>query len=197
VYFLARSDDAATVRTAEAHGYRLTDVRVTLGCEVSTAHVALSGTAGVRPATQDDLPELEQIAGTAHRDSRFYFDGRFDVARCDAMYRAWIRNSVNGFADAVFVTGDSSRPCGYITCDLDREAKVCGIGLVAVHESSRRAGVGGRLVDGALAWCASTGAGRLTVVTQARNVVAQRLYQRRGFRTQSAELYYHKWFDKA
>jgi len=45
-------------------------------------------------------------------------------------------------------------------------------------------------------WFADQNASNITVVTQGRNVAAQRLYQRLGFVTRSLELTYHKWFYK-
>jgi len=34
------------------------------------------------------------------------------------------------------------------------------------------------------------------VVTQGRNLAAQRLYQRNGFVTASLQLWYHRWFPR-
>jgi hypothetical protein len=39
------------------------------------------------------------------------------------------------------------------------------------------------------------GASVLTVATQARNIAAQRLYQRAGFLTSSVRVWYHRWFE--
>ena len=50
------------------------------------------------------------------------------------------------------------------------------------------------LIAAALDWCEAEGAEEVAVVTQGRNVAAQRLYQRCGFVTQRLELWYHKWF---
>jgi ribosomal protein S18 acetylase RimI-like enzyme len=36
----------------------------------------------------------------------------------------------------------------------------------------------------------------VSVVTQGRNVAAQRLYQRAGFVTASTQLWYHRWLDR-
>src|SRR2546430_992396 len=56
LYFLADADDAETVRTAEANGFCLVDVRVTF--VRSIADIARSqgnGFTGVRPAVSSDL----------------------------------------------------------------------------------------------------------------------------------------------
>jgi hypothetical protein len=45
-----------------------------------------------------------------------------------------------------------------------------------------------------LSWAAREDAKRAVVITQGRNVRAQRLYQRSGFVTASSQLWYHRWF---
>jgi ribosomal protein S18 acetylase RimI-like enzyme len=57
-------------------------------------------------------------------------------------------------------------------------------------------GVGRKLVVASLGWFDAHGADRVTVVTQGRNIAAQRLYQRCGFLTRSTGLWYHRWFSE-
>jgi RimJ/RimL family protein N-acetyltransferase len=40
------------------------------------------------------------------------------------------------------------------------------------------------------------GAGRITVVTQGRNVAALRLFERCGFLVESSEVWLHKWYEQ-
>ena len=47
-----------------------------------------------------------------------------------------------------------------------------------------------------LSWSRQQHAKRVTVVTQGRNLAAQRLYQGNGFVTASLQLWYHRWFKK-
>jgi RimJ/RimL family protein N-acetyltransferase len=51
------------------------------------------------------------------------------------------------------------------------------------------------LIHAAQAWLEDEGARRVLVTTQARNIGAQRAYQRAGFVTASTEIWFHKWFD--
>jgi dTDP-4-amino-4,6-dideoxy-D-galactose acyltransferase len=51
------------------------------------------------------------------------------------------------------------------------------------------------LVDQALAWFAQQKVTRVQVVTQGRNILAQRMYQRSGFVTHTVKLWYHRWFE--
>ena len=60
LYLLVASDDPLTARLAEDHGYRFTDIRLTFDTQVKTAPPAPLHT--LRPARDDDLPELRVIA---------------------------------------------------------------------------------------------------------------------------------------
>jgi dTDP-4-amino-4,6-dideoxy-D-galactose acyltransferase len=196
LYFLADSADAATVRLAEDHRFRLVDVRLTLGRPLADG-VEAGGTATgalIRPAGPTDVPALRAIARVSHRDSRFYHDGTFTAAQCDALYETWIEKSCSGYADAVLVAELDGRPVGYVSCHR-REAGVGQIGLFAVAPETRGKGLGGCLLTHALRWFAAQGLREATVVTQGRNVSAQQLYQRGGFLTRSVKLWYHRWFS--
>jgi dTDP-4-amino-4,6-dideoxy-D-galactose acyltransferase len=195
VYFLADADDRETVRAVTRRGFELVDIRVTL---VRTGAVPTAG-AGIRPCLPADVRALEAIARSNHTDTRFYFDGRFPRERCDDLYATWIASSCAGRADAVLVAERDGAPAGYISCHVDRtrpdRVPVGSIGLLGVAESSQGHGIGGALIDSALAWFGEHGLATVEVVTQGRNVRAQRAYQRRGFVTQATQLWFHRWFS--
>lgn len=192
LYFLADADDPGTVRLAEAHGFRQVDIRVTL--ERPAGPPPPGPPPGpVRPAAPGDLPALRALARTSHRASRFYHDGGFPRERCDELYATWIERSCRGAAEAVLVADDGAGPAGYVSCHLPAGAPGA-IGLFAVAAARQGGGLGRALLAAALRWFAERGAPGVTVVTQGRNVAAQRLYQRGGFLTRSLELWYHRWF---
>jgi dTDP-4-amino-4,6-dideoxy-D-galactose acyltransferase len=142
-------------------------------------------------AREEDFSALRTIAREGHRDTRFYFDEHFDRAKCDLLYETWIENSFKGYAQAVLVAEVEGKAVGYITCHLDREQSQ--IGVVGVAAGYQGAGLGTKLVQHFLAWSIREGARKANVVTQGRNVAAQRLYQRNGFVTASFQLWYHRW----
>jgi dTDP-4-amino-4,6-dideoxy-D-galactose acyltransferase len=194
LYFLADSDHPETPRLAEANDFLLTDVRLTLERKITQGDHAAPESDPVRLAREDDLGVLRGIAGFGHRDTRFYFDAHFERAKCDLLYQTWIENSFRGFAQAVLVGEVEGKAAAYLTCHLkDQESQ---IGLVGVQESSRGMGLGTRLVQRFFSWSHEKGAGRAIVITQGRNVGAQRLYQRSGFETASLQLWYHRWFAR-
>ena len=192
LYFLADSNDLETPRLAEANDFHLTDIRMTLGRVVVPEDFAANSFDGFRHAREDDLRALRTIARTSHHDTRFYFDGHFEHEKCDLLYATWIENSFRGFAQAVLVAEADGEPAAYLTCHLNDQASQ--IGLVGVGEGHRGKGLATKLVRAFLSWSREQGAPRALVVTQGRNLPAQRLYQRNGFITSSMDLWYHRWF---
>jgi dTDP-4-amino-4,6-dideoxy-D-galactose acyltransferase len=193
LYFLCRSDDPASVRLAEDSSFRLVDLRVTLECVLHKGERPYPA-AGIRPVQPSDIPTLRDIAAVSHTDTRFYADPNFNRTRAAHLYSAWIEKSARGDADAVLVALAADKPAGYISCHLDGDS-AGHIGLIAVAEHARGQRLGSLLVDHALAWFAQQNVTRAQVVTQGRNITAQRLYQRRGFVTHSVKLWYHRWFQ--
>ncbi len=189
LYFLA--DGPAPAAVAEAAGFVCMDERLTLERPLGTPP-AVPHTHAVRPATPDDSSVLEDIAGEAHRGTRFFNDVRFPHERCVALYRTWIRNSVHGGADQVWVCEDAAGLTGYATCHLRPDA-VGEIGLVGVAARARGQGVGQALVAVATAWLGAQGCRRARVVTQGRNVAARRLYEGAGFAMVTSQRWYHRW----
>ncbi len=195
LYFLAPIDDPATAALAEAAGFRLVDVRVTLGRAIGPSAPPTRGLAEhVRPARSVDLPALRRIAAVSHLDSRFYADPHFDRERCDELYTTWIEKScASGGDTTVWVAEIEGRPTGYVTA-LFGGPEAGEIGLIAVSPEAQGRGLGRLLVLQALEDLAARGAAHVSVVTQGRNVRAQRLYQRLGFSTEALGLWFHRWF---
>jgi len=198
LYFFADPSDPTTALLAGAHGFCLTDVRVTLQASCKKEPVSEKVAKGIviRPATLEDKPYLRAIARGSYTLSRFYFDSNFSKEECEALYDAWITNSCEGWADAVLVA-DLDGPAGYVTCHLGEEGQPGKIGLVGVRKRERGRGLAQALVESSMDWFRDHGRSKVDVATQARNVAAQRLYQRCGFFTRSVELCYHKWFQRS
>ena len=190
LYFLAASEDSQTVISAEKHGFRFVDVRLTLDLDLE--RVSPSHSASVRPYQPADLPTLRQIAAVSHRDSRFYFDPGFSRERCDAFYQTWIERSCQGYSQRVLVAESDSEPAGYITCHLNADG-AGSIGLIAVGPGAQGKGLGRSLVNSALSWFSERYVRSVSVVTQGRNIGGQRLYQSCGFRTSAFQFWYHWW----
>jgi dTDP-4-amino-4,6-dideoxy-D-galactose acyltransferase len=192
LYFLAPADDHESVAVAQAAGFRFVDLRL----ELSRRRAAVEPGTHVRAYRSADLDALRTIARTSHEITRFYADPRFPRTRCADLYDTWIyRSCEEGWADAVLVAALDGDAAGYVTCHLDESSGRGSIGLIAVSAAARGKGLGRELVDGALAWMDDRGCRDASVVTQGANVAAQRLFQMCGFRTSSAALWFHRWYD--
>jgi dTDP-4-amino-4,6-dideoxy-D-galactose acyltransferase len=192
LYFLADTDDAETVMLAQINAFQLVDIRLTLERSLSGG---IEPAPAVRPFQPAHAAPLRAIARVSHRDSRFYYDAHFARQQCDALYEAWIERSFGGWADAVLVAEWDDAPAGYISCHLAPPG-MGSIGLFAVAPEYQRRGLGRQLVAAALEYFRQNGMQQATVVTQGRNVVSQRVYQRCAFMTRSAQLWYHCWFKR-
>ncbi|HYO10456.1 MAG TPA: GNAT family N-acetyltransferase [Tepidisphaeraceae bacterium] len=188
----ASPGDPAETRLAEDHGFHLVDVKTTLHRKIDASFRPRTIASRVRRATEPDLPRLEQIAADSHRNTRFFYDGRFPLERCEELYRTWIRQQVRDADFHVAVAEADGEIAGYSTSRHDRSGF---ISLMAVDDNFRHRGIGDDLVNASLAWLSERGATSAGVTTQGWNIPAQRLYQRNGFRTSIVDLYFHKWFD--
>jgi len=195
LYFLADIGDLKTIRLAEINEFRMVDIRVTLEkiIDKSTTIPNQASIGSIRLVSPDDLNALKAIARVSYHDTRFYADTNFPVARADALYEIWIEKSCKGYADAVFVLEIDQQSAGYISCHLLGEGKG-NIGLVGVSQNSQGKSIGNLLIDSALNWFVGKNVTQVSVVTQGRNIKAQRLYQRCGFLTRSLQFWYHRWF---
>lgn len=193
LYFLADADDPATAHIAESTGMHLQDIRVTF--EYKLDENAPIPDTTVRLARADDHPELIETARQSYGVSRYYADPCFTDAQSDALYKTWMQKSLNGYADAVLVADLDGAAAGFVTCHLNTETQIGSIGLVGVAPEARGHGIGLKVVNGSLHWFRDKNMNKVTVVTQGRNIAAQRLYQRAGFVTQAVQLWYHFWLS--
>lgn len=191
VYWLADPSDLETAEIAAQIGFVVVDVRLILSRSLGT-DIAMAKSPFVRRGTSTDIDPLRRIAGSAHTDTRFYFDTKFPRSRVDKMYSIWLENAFREAPDGVFVATQDGAPCGYITCQV-RDATTGVIGLVGVGEAARGQGLGQALTGAALEWFRERGLERVEVVTQMRNLTAQRLYARRGFLPHTVNIWYHRW----
>jgi dTDP-4-amino-4,6-dideoxy-D-galactose acyltransferase len=186
---LIDSDAPAEAQAAEERGFRFMDVRVML-----ERHTISCGSSS-RLARIEDLAALRRIAHSSHRITRFYADPSLSDDRCDILYDEWIRRSFAGWADIVLVAEREGKPVGYVTVHLN--GTTSRIGLIAVSEEARGHGIGSELVGSAINWAHSQQAWHMSVVTQGRNIAAQRLFQRAGFITCGTGLWFHRRYDAA
>ncbi|MEM1346962.1 MAG: GNAT family N-acetyltransferase [Myxococcota bacterium] len=198
LYVLVACEGTKLVRALVARGFDRVDERLTYGLDWSSWRER-PGRANREDvfvtASATDISALQDIAAEAHRDSRFYADPGFDEQACSRLYRVWIEVSCGRRADVVWTCHDAQGACGYVTCTVKDD--VGSIGLVGVAPRARGRGLATGLLHQALWWFREQGVGRVDVVTQARNIPAQRLYQSAGFKLRERAVWYHRWVSQA
>jgi dTDP-4-amino-4,6-dideoxy-D-galactose acyltransferase len=195
LYLQIPSEHFALVQQAEALGFHLTGVHMSFVAEAPfRADLTGTGATHVRAAQLSDIDALQAIAATAHPDTRFFADPGFSREACERLYTTWIRRSVEGWADRVFVADHDATdgPIGYVT--LHRNGNAARIGLIAVANGTRRAGIGRALMMEAFRWCDAQQVQAISVATQAQNTSALRFYMRCGFGVDRVDFWLHKWW---
>lgn len=194
LYFLADPSDPGLVGLAREWGFEFVDARLALQLDgLPDREVRCQHSLEITVATERHLQALEAIASDSHGDTRFFRDTRFPGEMAQELYRKWIRRDVD--AGRVLMATEDDDCLGYVSLSMCEGEEQGSIGLIAVSEKARGRGVGGAMLDAALALAKERRLNRITVVTQAANISAQRLYQSSGFRSSSCEYWFHRWFE--
>ena len=193
LYWLSDPDEAQ-IALGQRAGFEKVDIRVELAAEIGSQPLRLDAAPGTREAVDSDLDPLKALASRSHRNTRFYTDRSFPSDRADALYAAWIERSYNDATQTVYVSGPPGEPVGYIAFGVTEEGHG-EIGLIAVAESQRGAGIGSALVSAAGRRLAERGIQQLDVVTQGDNHAAQTLYNGLGFTERNRFIWLHRWIE--
>jgi dTDP-4-amino-4,6-dideoxy-D-galactose acyltransferase len=193
VYVMCDEADEPVAHAPASAGLVPADVRVTYLLQAA----GWRGSPGVRLARAEDGPVLEEIARSAHRNTRFYRDGHFPPQRCDELYVEWIRASLAGQrARAVFVADEGQGAVGYATCETHADSHHGHIGLIAVTPASRGRGHGKRLLNAVSDYVKDLNKWDVRAVTQIDNAAAIRMYESAGFVPLFKQLCFHKWYHR-
>ena len=164
---------------ATQHGFQVTDVRIEFEAETEIWGEPL------REPEGNDWVEVERIARTSFRRTRFHNDRHFDLDRVNEMYVNWIRTS----GAMVLVSDGPEGPAGFVTVGATN------LELIAVDEAQRGLHHGEKLTQAALRVAYMKGIRTLKVVTQSGNHAAQRTFRSAGFRLVDTSIWLHKWYQ--
>ena len=194
LYLLADCSCPETLESACEARFKFVDMRYELEMPLKASGRMDPAHPAIRTADKRDLPELEQMARQLHTNTRFFKDSKFPRDRAAELYAEWIRVSCEKPSGTVLIaTTPSGALGGYIACELDAATGNGQIGLVAVAESSRGQGLGRALGNAGLRWMAGRGASVVSVVTQADNLAALKLYTTMGFSVARVATWFHRW----
>jgi GNAT superfamily N-acetyltransferase len=145
----------------------------------------------VARAAVGDFATCIEIGRTVFRYDRFHADRRVGSQGADAIKAAWVKNGLNGRADAALVVRRAGRSAGFNL--LRRDGDTASIDLIGVSSAHQGQGIGRALVMGGLAHYAGL-LHRYQVCTQAANAVSVSLYRACGF-VLCAEARTFHWFS--
>jgi ribosomal protein S18 acetylase RimI-like enzyme len=185
LYLFIDAGDLVGIETALRKGARLVDLRTELAgrMRLETGDT----TPPTRLATHADREILLPQATNLASESRFARDDRIPPPRVRDMYEIWLDRCLNeGVVAVPAATGG-----GFVGAREDRDQ--ARIELVYVDPASRGRGFGRALIREAVTSLAATD---VSVVTQAGNVAAQRLYQSLGLLSRRTIAVLHLWLDE-
>jgi len=201
--------DFETLHVLERLGFNVMDVQITLTTEVGFQSNSFScpDKLVIREATANDLDELKEIVRGAFTDTRFVIDTRYPKEGVDRLYFEWIKNSVLGSEESVFVAQDryNGRLIGFLICKYDPDSeetlglRIGSIDLIAITKNYRNQGIGQTVIKFALNKF-KTKVDRVEIRTQVSNIPAIKAFMKGGFKEFSpgimlpAGIYMHRWF---
>jgi dTDP-4-amino-4,6-dideoxy-D-galactose acyltransferase len=200
VYWSASESQAETFTPCGLAQFRVVDqitLRKSLSMDGHLPSVELQGFQIEQCTKLEDGRYLLDLALQAGSFSRFRLDSRIAPNLFTSLYKMWIDRSCGGeIADAVFRISDSSGVAGgMITLSL--KGPCCSIGLIAVSPGYRRRGLGRALIQLGEQFAHANKCIEMSVVTQAQNREAIRLYEAAGFLSSECLAWYHFWLDEA
>ena len=150
----------------------------------------------IRRAEPRDASALGTLGAALMRTHYAFDPQRFLAAGNDAEqgYASFLRSQLEDHDAVVLVTERDGRIIGYVYAGLepmswkDLRGPAGFIHDVTVDADEQGAGAGSALIEAAIAWLRDRGAPRVMLWTAERNVGAQRLFERLGFRRTMIEM---------
>lgn len=140
-----------------------------------------------REAEEKDAEWIGNLAARIFVYDRLHADNRIPRKVADAYKRAWGESLCKGYAEHVYLAGDSKlRPIGFVSI------RGSTVGLNGVHPKFRRRGIGFGLVELACKHLADLGNHYAFTSTQRSNMLALNMYFRKcHFRIQEMACDFH------
>jgi len=169
-----KASNFPTIHALESQGFKLVDGYMVLEASVENGEFYEN----IREATEDDIPRLQEIAGSSFSKTRFYNDPEIKKSQADEIYSQWIKNCVfKKAADLVLVLTKNDTIVGFTTIK-----KNGNIVLIAVENNQQGKGLGKILVRAALKKFYEWGIKSSTIETQMTNISALRTYMSCGYK---------------
>lgn len=194
IQYLCDCHDRKSVDLAEKNGFKFKDIRLTYKKNLALeGNIQTSGEIKFYKANISHIQTLRELSKDIYKDSRYYFDQKFDQNKIIEFYMLWVEKAVKGeYDDECYIIKINNEILGFCTIRYEG-ADIAHIGLIGVSKDHTGKGLGRKLIDLIFLEMKNKGIIYIYVVTQGRNYGAQRLYQKTGFLSHSTEIWYHKW----
>ncbi len=194
IQYLCNCHDRKSVNLAEQNKFSFKDIRLTFQKDLrDVKSVKNSLNKNFKIAKSIDVNQIYKISDSIYKDSRYYFDQNFDKKKVQEFYNLWLYKAVkNLFDNLCLIYFRKNKPVSFCTLRYINNDEAV-IGLFGVSKELNGKGIGTKLINKVVSFLTARGYKKITVVTQGRNLYAQRLYQKAGFLTKGTELWYHKW----
>lgn len=144
----------------------------------------------VRRALEQDLPAVEDIAGSAFANERFHMDPRLGPEMGNQRYQNWVR-TLSAFPDQqLYVLCDGDKRVAFFITEMQANG-VCYWHLNAVAPEAQGQGYGRRAWQTMIRQATDTGAQQIRTSIVARNERVLNLYARLGFRFPAPLMTFH------
>ncbi len=147
----------------------------------------------VSPEILKNLEEVKSIdTSNFYKESRFYADGGFEEELIDRFYRTWLENAVKGeYDDYLLVKRERGEIQAF--CSIKEFNDFARIGLFGVTKGNHGKGIGKKFLNSVEQYLREKGISELKVATQGKNIAAQKLYEKAGFKLSDEKIWFHLW----
>jgi dTDP-4-amino-4,6-dideoxy-D-galactose acyltransferase len=195
VQFLSDFNNQSTIYLAEKNNFCFKDIRVTLEKNIKSSSPFKNKNFNYRIANKNDLPKIKDIIKDLYLDSRYNFDINFKKSKINQFYYGWVKKSISGtFDDFCYLVLKKKIVIGFCTIKLI-DKSVGKIGLFGIKKNFQGIRAASALLKYTESKLRLDNIKKLIVITQGRNNIAQRVYQKNNFYNISTEIWYHKWYN--
>ena len=193
--YLCDCKDLESIHQAETAGFHFVDVRLTFQKILLPSDFMPEKKPGIQfgLATPAHIPAIIEMSTDLYQDFRYCVDTQFPREKVDTFYHTWLSNAVYGKYDHLcYCLFMDDKPIGYCTIRFT-DSHTASLGLFGITSAHQRKSLGNYLLQLTCADLFKKGYKEVHVVTQGKNIGAQRTYQGNGFKILSVDMWYHKW----
>ncbi len=142
------------------------------------------------PVVEDEVSEVESIAGTAFMTGRFILDHRLEAEASHRRYRKWVRNALLDSRQKIFTAKIGASMIGFFIFEEKSDGSVYWH-LTAMSPDWQGKGLGMKVWAGMVALHRENGAAKIETTISAHNTAVMNIYAGLGFRFSSPSMTFH------